>query len=538
MRRWSWVLLWAGLLGLVATGVFAVMLGTNHAATLRFLVGSVVAVAAWAVLDRAVLRDLVGRRSTQYGASSLLLVALAVTSGSLATALSLRHDRTWDVTDDRVWTLSDQSASVASGLTEPVELLAFFRPGTPEHQDFEQLVGLYREKTQHIEVRWLDPLKDVRAAEEHTVTTDAGTVILLRADGRKQRVEGTIDEEHLTRALLLLVSGEDHALCWSMGHGEPDPDDEMSAEGLGSMVLAVEALNYKVRRVIVPTEGIPAECEALVLARPLTDWLAAEREALAAYVGGGGRALVLLDAGQAPELSADLDRYGLSLPHDVVFDLNAGNLLLGVNDPAMVVLSFEGLAPHLITRDLGAALVLGIARSVHFDASREGLKGIEILHTGAEAWAERTPDVPDPRPDEGVDEIGAIPVMAVVEVTDPTVLAVAAGPAPEAEGPLASAQAGVPVGWTPKAGGRLAVIGDADWASNQLLSLGNNRDLFLNTLAWLVDEPEQVGERPEMADRLEVDTLSGVVLGLILLVGVPGLLGVGAVGTLLRRRWL
>jgi hypothetical protein len=538
IRRATWLLLWSGGLALLAAGVFAIQLGLDHDATRRFLAGGLVAVVLWALLERAALRAFLAERRTQFEASSALLVGLAGAASVLAVALALRHDHTWDLTDDRAWTLSDQSASVAASLTERIEVLAFFRPATPEHRDFQALVDLYRERTDQLDVQWLDPLKDVRLAQEHTVTSDAGTVILRRPDGRMQRVEGTIDEEHVTRGLLLLVSGEDHDVCWAMGHGEPDPDDEMSADGLGSMVLAVEALNYRVRRVVVPTEGLPADCDVLVAVSPKADWLPAEREALAAYVGGGGRALLLLDAGQAPELAGSLDRFGVAMPHDVVFDLNEGNLLLGVNDPAMVVLTFEGLTPHVITRDLGAALVLGIARSVAFDAGREGLKGTELLTTGVDAWAERTPEAGEPRPDEGVDEIGSVPVMSVVEVTDPAVLGVVSSPPAEAEGPVAPASAGVPEGWTPKAGGRLAVIGDADWASNQLLSLGNNRDLFLNTLAWLVDETEQIGERPDMADRLEVDTLSGVGLGLGLLVFVPGFLGIGAVGTLLRRRWL
>ncbi len=537
-RRWTWLLLWTSLLAGVAAGVFDLVLGIEHVWTIRMAATSVAFLLVWVAADFARIRSALARPSTRFGGGALLLVALVGAIDVLGYVLARRNDHTWDMTNDRVWTLSDQSLGVAASLKERIEVRTYFRPGTPEYREFQHLIGLYREHTQQLDVLWLDPLKDVRKAEQDTVTGEQGTAILERADGRLQRIEGKIDEEHFTRALLLLVSGKDHSLCWSLGHGEPDPDDEMSAEGLGSIVLAVEALNYSVRKVEIPVTGIPSDCEALIVARPRTDWQPAEREALAAYLGAGGRTWLMLDAGLTPELSADLDRYGITAPMDIVLDFNQGNLLLGVNDPSMVVLSFDGLAPHLITRDLGAALVLGIARSISYDPTREGLKGIELLRTGAEAWAESTPDIDPPTPDEGVDQIGEIPVMAVVEITDPAVLAVAAGPVPETEGPVAPAARGVPEGWTPKPGGRLAVIGDSDFASNQLMALGNNRDLFLNTLAWLVDEPEQIGERPPEGDRLEVDTLSGIVVALILLLGVPGLLTLGAIATLLRRRML
>ena len=41
----------------------------------------------------------------------------------------------------------------------------------------------------------------------------------------------------------------------------------------------------------------------------------------------------------------------------------------------------------------------------------------------------------------------------------------------------------------------MAVYGDCDWASNALLGVQGNQDLFLNTVAWLAQDPDLISIR-------------------------------------------
>jgi ABC-type uncharacterized transport system involved in gliding motility auxiliary subunit len=102
------------------------------------------------------------------------------------------------------------------------------------------------------------------------------------------------------------------------------------------------------------------------------------------------------------------------------------------------------------------------------------------------------------------------------------------------------ASAGVPSSFTPKPGGRVVVIGDADFASNQLLALGNNQDLFLNTIAWLVDEDAQIGERADedKANRLVMTTIDWLELVLATVFLIPGASVATAIAVMVRRRFL
>lgn len=542
-------------------GVSAATTGGVGPDAVSLLTVAGVLLVAYSASDRQSLGEIVGSRQVRYGAGSVVLVALAAGVAVGTYAVARRNDRTWDWTRAHAFTLSDQTVRVLGSLPADVEVKAFFRPNTPSRAAFGDLVGRMAERSDRLRVEWIDPLANPLAAKEALVTGDHG-VVLLKAGDRERRLEGEIREEEFTRELLLLSSEEDHAVCWVLGHGEPDPDDDQLPEGFGGVRTELEAANYRVVPVRTAQEPIPSTCEVLVIARPAVDPLPFEREALAAYVAAGGRAVVLVDLFSrrgamfdVPELVADLGRYGVEVGEDVVFDLNQKHRMLGSDDPTMVVLSGADLEPHPVTRSLGAALVLPGARTVRFSAT-DGLTGATLLRTSRDAWAETTPD--DPNPDEGLEPIGELPLMVAVEVTDPAALQVLPRPpepppepaapespsaAPEGGRPTAppgaaDAARGVPADFAPAAGGKLVVLGDTDFASNRYLALGNNRDLLLNVIAWLAEEPDQLGERPEPGEVLEITEAGESLLCLGSLLVVPGAALLVAAGVLLRRRSL
>ncbi len=534
MQRWVWLVGAAGLVALVAGASLGWAHGSVEGAPQSLLVAGAVLLLLYALFDHEQVSRTVRTRSFAHGSASAMLVLLAATAGVAAYALARQHDHTWDLTRERAYTLSDHTVQVLRGVDEPVEVLAFFRTGSENARDFRNLVDRMREHTDRLKVRWIDPLREPRLAEEHDVTSERGTVILRTADGRTQRLEGDPSEEEFVRKLVLLLSDTEHRICWALGHGEPDPDDEFDERGMGVAVIELEELNYRVTRQVMPTTGIDPGCEALVVARPGLRWEPWELEALAAYLGAGGRVLLMIEPDGSPELAEEMERYGLRLRPDVVLDLNPENQLMGVDDPSVVVLHGRNLLSHPITANLAAAVVLPIARSVEPVADPpDGIHPAAILRTSEQAWGETGGGDPldVPEPDPGTELVGEVPVMAVVEIDDPAALEVADPTDPELG-------VGIPDDWAPKPGGRLVVVGDGDFAANGYLALGNNRDLFLNTLAWLVDEEDQIGERPEAGETLEIDDLSAAFLCLISVVFVPAGVAGLAILTWLRRRRL
>lgn len=532
MRKYAWAFGLAGTLALIGGVTLGWAYGGVEGRPQTLLVAGAVLLLLYALFDREQIGEAVQTRTFVHGGSSLILVALAASAAVTGYALAKKHDQTWDLTRERSFTLSDHSTGVLQAMSEPVQVLAFFRKDAQELKQFSSLMDRMREHTDKLEVQYVDPLRKPKMAEDYEVTSERGTVILERADGKRQRIDVDFDEENLIQKLVLLQAQVEHRVCWALGHGEPDPDDEFDERGLGVAVIELEELNYQVTRQMIPTSGIDPACEALVIARPTLEWQEWELEALAAYLASSGRVLMLLEPDASPTLSEELARYGIGMRRDVVLDPNPENQLMGVDDPTFVVLHGPNLLSHPITANLAAAVVLPIARSVEPDMGASGVRAQAVMQTSVLAWGEVGGDDPMemPTPDPSLELVGEVPVMAVSVVEDPSVLEVA--------DPDQEAGRGIPEDFAPKEGGRLVVIGDGDFAANGYISLGNNRDLFLNSIAWLVEEEDQIGERPEAGETMAIDDLSAAFLCLISVVFVPGGVGALALVTWFRRRRL
>lgn len=545
--RFSWVFLVLGLLTLVA---WAAYWGDNVWTGLLVAAGALFSL--YAFLDRDMIVEAGSSRAVRQGSGAVLLTTLFGALCIGAYMLAKDHDQTWDLTSDRKFTLSEQTKSVLAGLEGEVKVYGFFRTESPGAIQFEDLLGRMKEHAPGLQWEMIDPLRNPLMAEQFTITSENGTIVLQKGEER-QRLESDFDEQAVTNALIKLVSGKDHEICWSVGHGEVDPDDDANPDGYGAMVLKLEDQNYTVKKTSIFAEGIASTCEALVIARPEQDFLPHEREAIAAYLASGGGAFVMIEPATVPDLSADLERFGVKVGNDIVLEDSPASQMMGL-DASFLMLSEDSWSYHPITEKLHAIVILGITRSVGKAEVTDGLDVRELARTSPEGWGETSlTDFEKLGPTEGEDRIGDVPVMVAVEVRDPAAIKVAAPVPAPAEGaapaapqlavgaaPVPEAGRGVPADFAAKEGGRLVVIGDADFASNQLMALGNNQDLFANTIHWLVDETDQLGESAdeEKSHRLSLNLVQEALLWVISIFLIPGAAIAAAIVVLVRRRFL
>jgi ABC-type uncharacterized transport system involved in gliding motility auxiliary subunit len=604
---------------LIAAGVLAWLLGPSETVVQVSLTLGLGLVFGATYSERGALKQLVQSRAFLHGSGSTLVVILAGMIAVMSFLIADRYDQSVDLTSDARHTLAQQTLSVLEDLNEPIKVIAFYENDTAEQDAFRAMIRRFQDHSSRIEVEFVDPLRQPLMANQYEITSDYG-VVILEAGDKNRRLSGLPLEKELAKALMLLFTDAEHEVCWSMGHGEPSPDDSQSDDGLGGIVVQLESLNYTVRKSYVLTEGIEAACEILVIARPLIDWLPYELEALAAYLAGGGQVFAALEPGMSDSLAKEMARYGVLLADDVIVDVNPKNQLMGVNDSSYVVLTHDDVLAHPITKDLSAALVLGIARSVTPSEDTPGVSVKRILETSEEAWAETAiEDFPNVEADE--DElVGSVSVMVAVTIDDPETLKVAGSQqvnnrsedirrrlfdwfgaqfgrdieslnqqtllreelgagdkdieaslqaveqlfgkslleetvvadyktigdiiqvvvGSELDVLLSEESKGlaVPANLQVESGGRLVVIGDADFATNRLLEFGNNQDLFLNTIAWLAKEERQIGERPTEGDKIALTGLGEGLICLVSLFFVPGGAILVAILLLMRRRYL
>jgi ABC-type uncharacterized transport system involved in gliding motility auxiliary subunit len=78
---------------------------------------------------------------------------------------------------------------------------------------------------------------------------------------------------------------------------------------------------------------------------------------------------------------------------------------------------------------------------------------------------------------------------------------------------------------------RLVVFGDADFASNQMLGRYQNRDLFVNTVNWLLGDVEAISVRPNRsrASTLQMTASQRRGVQILALFAIPEVLAVTGV---------
>lgn len=549
MRALGWLVAVLGLLAIVAWGAsYAVLVGmvkmSEFPVALHGLGGAgLLLLGLWVFLDWSTLSQLNKDQTVQRSATAgvLLLVGLALTVA--INVVGHRYDKRWDLTLNKRFSVSDQTKTVVGALDKEVEIIAFFMTGSPEEANFRELLKGYTEASTLIQVNYFDPIGDNLMARQENITTEYGTVI-VRSGGAEQRITGKFDEEALTNAIVKATSEKTHTLCLISGHGEASMTSPGDPEGIDGVLGTLEKQNYTVKTVeLLGSQPTPEECEVLLLAGAKNDPLSGELDRMAQYVAAGGRLIVLVDPLVTPGLAGDMARYGVVVGNDVVIEQDPYRQLSG-GGPTFVVLDGKSFGESPITEKLtSGAVVLPLARSVARGPEIAGLTVTELARGSEMSWAERKLEqlgTEAPVPDDGIDLIGNVPVAVAVEVTDPAAVPlVSAVPAAvAADGtPIASAvPAASPL--PGKAGGRVVVIGDSDFAKNQFGAFGLNSDLLLNAIGWSADDSTQLTIRANESKtgKLDAGILPTAVSVLVALFGVPGLMLLGAVGTWMRRR--
>jgi ABC-type uncharacterized transport system involved in gliding motility auxiliary subunit len=512
----------------------------------------------------------IGRRQMRYGTNTAVMVAAVLGLLVGLNYLASRRNKTWDLTKQRRHSLSDQSRRVLDNLKDDVTLTYFER--SARMAEGKDQLELYASASRRVKVAYVDPMVNPGPAREHEIT---GPTVLVSAGARSEKV-ATASEQDITNAIIKVTRGVKKTVCFAEGEGERDPDDG-GARGFSGAKAALGKTQYDTRKVFLAREGqVPADCTVLVVAGPEKEMFPAAVDSVRRFVKGGGKALVMIEPelrGSAPALVSLAADWNLQVGHDVVVDSSGMGQIVGGGALTPVVMNYPY---HDITKDLREVMtVFHTARSVQ--AGTGGATGIaaqNLAETFDVSWAETDLTLKGQvRFDEGKDKRGPISLAAVATLSG-TALAPegAAAPSPAAtpaaalEGPvIASPGALPPASPSPSPGAsaspspspaaspapepsaspdeskreaRVAVFGDADFASNALLQVQGNQDLFVNTVAWLAQDPDLISIRPREPDdqRLFLTQQQQGNVWMVSIVLLPLALVAGGVYSWWRRR--
>jgi len=467
----------AGAIGLALLVVGYVrysIVGELQLATKIVLIAGGVLILAWLVLDFGSLIGFFSKRSSKLGTNTTVLVIAVLAILVFLNYLGYRHHKAFDLTTEKLYTLSDQTKKIVDSVRADVQVFMFAKPSDPEMQQqigaMKDQMAEYQDLNHHIHFSVVDPQEKPGLAKQYGVTR-MGEVVVVNGT-HIEHVQDTTEGD-ITSAILKATSTTVKTVCFVEGHGEKSIDAS-DGKGLSRASAELQKENYQVKSVNLVTAGsVPSDCSVLIDAGPTKPFFPQEAQMVEKYLDGGGKAMFLLDPGLDPQLGAVMQPWNIKVGGDYVIDVSGVGRLLGMGPGVPLVINY-GESP--IVRNFKDTMTFfPLARTVAVaDSAKTQPQAIELLKTSAASFT--VPSLGN----------GTVKFDPKTDQRGPLSLGVAA-----------ENNAG-------KADARLVVIGNSEFASNQWEDQQRNGDLFFNSVNWLTEESNLISIRPKEAANRRV----------------------------------
>jgi ABC-type uncharacterized transport system involved in gliding motility auxiliary subunit len=488
--------------------------------TIAVVLGGLIIIASL-VVKSGEIRAGLGRRSARFGINSAASVVFLLGILAFVNYLGAQHVKRVDMTTEKIYSLSDQSVSVAQQVKDDLKVKAFYPGG--EYAPVKEVLELFKARNNKISYEFIDPDKQPQVAQQNGVTqygdlpnpmtgetTRYGTLILEMA-GKTERIEkqsGPLQEEDVTNALMKIVKGEKKTIYFVQGHGEKSIDDT-EKNGYSSAKAGMEKENYVLKTINLVQEGkVPDDASVLAIIGPTSEPFPNELELVEAFLNKGGSGLILLDPPPAASLTELMKKWSIDVGNNFVVDASGVGRLFGAGPSIPLVTNY---GRHKITEHFNVMTFFPLVRSiVPAKPPVSGISVEQLLESNERSWGETDMKSNQAGFDENKDLKGPIS-LAVVATKD--------------------------LGENKKA--RLVVFGDSDFGSNSVFGLQGNGNLFLNTVSWLAQDESFISIRPKSPEdrRLTMTEAQGRLASYVMLLLLPvGVLLTGVSVWMKRRR--
>ncbi len=417
--------------------------------------------------------------------NSVFIVVAVIAILFLVNILADMLPWTYDMTTEKIFTLSEQTTGVLDTMENEVNVVAFFEEGG-EDQMVESLLEEYRKFGKGlIKVEYVDADRNPAVVKKYDITDEGisnGTIV-FESDGRIKKVNKSDiyilndyaygkafnGEQQFTGAIIHVISKNLPKVYFLEGHREPDINGDLSKlkARIEGEAHVVESLN------ILKTESIPDDANSIVVVSPKKDLSDNEKEKFEEYLTKGGRVIFLFDiiakGEQLPNFNSLLKSYGIQYSNNFVVEED-GNSFYANNK--MFLVPYYNIQNSIVEKLNEDRLFVLLPFSSNLEIMSEIDRTVTVetlLATSAQSWIRYNID-------------DAAPTKTDEDEDGPATLAVA----------ISKDNTDLRYDET-----KMIVVGNARFIDNEYIETQGNFNFLMNAMNWVEDRDESIAIRPK-----------------------------------------
>jgi len=455
------------------------VLGTWHPLLYGFLLIFALGFILSLILDFKIYLEFLSMKTARKGLSlgwSLIIFILFLIALSY---LGNRFNQSWDLTEEGINSLSEQSTKALENLDDNLTFYIFYKGEKISQraqmikQELKNNLNLYKQNSSKVKVVFVDTYKEHLKAEAYLSDlpdkNQQEIFVFVNYKNRKIRAEIPFGEEALTSALIKSQKREFKKILFLTGHGEKELDNE-NPDGLKILDQALKDSGFITEQWSIFQQGPPPKTTELVISiGPVKPFLDAEKTWLKQFLSQGGNFILSLDPKEKHQLGNWLKSYGVIFNNDFILS-QLGLLYGGATKALGTVFDYNNPITKTFKEKRQAVF---FEQSSSIDLSPKALKDFTVSYlVKSHNQSFTTPNLTNKKTiQERSSDLKSL-VMAI-ELSEKT----------KDENKKAF---------------RFVLFGDSDFLTNRNIYEGANRDLALNTFMSLTGEEKLVSIRPKL----------------------------------------
>lgn len=443
--------------------------------------------------------------------STIIIICIVVVLNLLIGKFNLK----FDLTKNKLYTLSDQSKQILKSINKDVNIIALYKAGN-EDKAVKQILDQYEKFSDKIKVQYKDPElypEYVKKYEKEGNSITEGNIIV--ECGNKFKVLSSTDlvsysqysqlltaEQNITGAITYVTSDKRIIIYNSQGHNE----DEIPY----NIKNLLENQNYEIKNVNLLTDNIDPNSGLLMIMGPKVDLSPEEVSKIKNFLEKGGHLFISapIMKSEPVNLNKLISDYGVKLENALVIEGSSTNRL---QNPLYII---PDNLDHSIISPISNSKFPIILKASHpisdVDIVRHTVKVEPLLKTSDKAYA-KTNLQSEAIEKEKNDLSG--PFVVACAITDE-------------------------VGADNK-NPKIVIISSSNFVDESLTANGlGNTDLLLNSINWLQDNTQNISVSPKdlSSNYLQLSGAKQLLFSGLVVIVIPIIILISGITVCIRRK--